>query len=169
MKQISLLLLAITFAGLFTTGCSNNNTAPATTAKDSTTTFDLAAAKKIIEDKNTQFTKAHITGDTAYLNNIVTQDAKCFPPNSDIVSGRTAIAALNVQWINYGIKEFTETTIDFFGSQDFLVDEGTYYARYGKDNTTEKGKYINIWKKEGGDWKIYSNMWNTNTHDAPAK
>ncbi len=40
---------------------------------------------------------------------------------------------------------------------------------YGKDKTTEKGKYLNVWKKEGGTSKIYSNVWNTNATPAPVK
>ena len=43
------------------------------------------------------------------------------------------------------IKEFREKTTAFYGNEDYLIDEGTYYLRYGKDNTVEKGKYINVW------------------------
>jgi len=131
--------------------------------------FDVTAMKKIIEEKNNQFTKAHITGDTAFLNNIFTQDAKAFPPNSDVVTGRPAIAAVNSQWVNFDIKEFREETIAFYGNEDYLIDEGNYYVRYGKDNTIDKGKYLNVWKKEDGDWKIFSNIWNTSMPATPAK
>jgi len=124
-------------------------------------TFDVTAMKKIIEEKNNQFTQAHITGDTTFLNNIFTKDAKAFPPNSDVVIGRAAIAVVNSQWVNFGIKEFREETTAFYGNEDYLIDEGTYYIRYGKDNTIDKGKYLNVWKKEDGDWKMFTNMWNT--------
>jgi ketosteroid isomerase-like protein len=40
---------------------------------------------------------------------------------------------------------------------------------YGKDKTTEHGKYLNVWRKENGDWKIYSNMWNANAPATPAQ
>ena len=78
--------------------------------------FDLTAMKKIIEERNNQFTQAHITGDTTFLNNIFTKDAKVFPPNSDVVIGRAAISVLNSQWVNFGIKEFREETIAFYGN-----------------------------------------------------
>ena len=132
-------------------------------------TFDVTAMKKIIEEKNNQFTKAHITGDTTFLNNIFTKDAKAFPPNSDVVIGRAAIAVVNSQWVNFGIKEFREETTAFYGNEDYLIGEGTYYFRYGKDNTIDKGKYLNVWKKEDGDWKIFSNIWNTSMPATPAK
>jgi ketosteroid isomerase-like protein len=117
--------------------------------------------RHIIETKTGQFTQAHITRDTTFLNNIVTLDAKSFPPNTDAVIGRRAIAALNAEWVGFDIREFREESIGFYGNEEYLIDEGTYYLRYGEENTIDKGKYINIWKKEDGDWKICSNMWNT--------
>jgi hypothetical protein len=31
--------------------------------------------------------------------------------------------------------------------------------------TSDKGNYINNWKKEDGEWKINSKMWNSNISD----
>ena len=158
-KHLGMLFLIGCGLALLVLGC-NQHQKPA---------FDVAAMKKIIGEKNNQFTKAHITGDTTFLNNIFTQDAKAFPPNSDVVTGRSAIAAVNSQWVNFDIKEFREETTAFYGNEDYLIDEGNYYVRYGKDNTIDKGKYLNVWKKEDGDWKIFTNMWNTNMPATPTK
>jgi len=170
MKQGSIYFLAIICAGL-TIGCGNNNNNNATkdTNKNSGVVFDSIAMKKIIDEKTNKFTQAHITKDTAYLNNIFTQDAKTYPPNSDVVTGRVAISAVNSEWVNYGIKEFSEESTSFYGNEDYLIDEGKYYLRYGENDIIDKGKYINIWKKENGDWKIYSNIWNTSLPAAPTK
>jgi hypothetical protein len=86
-----------------------------------------------------------------------------------MVTGRDSIAAINWEWVNYGIKEFTEETTAFYGTEDYVIDEGNYYLVFGKDGVVDKGKYINIWKKEDGDWKILSNIWNTNLPMASAK
>ena len=107
-------------------------------------------------------TEAHISKDTSFLNNIFTDDARVLPPNSEIVMGRKAISQLNTNWVNYGIYEFNELTTSFYGNQDYLIDEGTYYLRYGEENAIDKGKYINIWKNVNGEWKLCSNIWNTN-------
>ena len=168
MKQVSIYFLAIICAGLIT-GCGNNNNASKDTNKNSGVIFDSIEMKKIIDEKTNKFTQAHITKDTAYLNNIFTQDAKAYPPNSDIVTGRVAISAVNSEWVNYGIKEFSEESTSFYGNEDYLIDEGKYYLRYGENDIIDKGKYINIWKKENGDWKIYSNIWNTSLPAAPIK
>ncbi|MBP9924042.1 MAG: nuclear transport factor 2 family protein [Bacteroidia bacterium] len=168
MKQVSIYFLAIICAGLIT-GCGNDNNASKDTNKNSGVIFDSIAMKKIIDEKTNKFTQAHITKDTAYLNNIFTQDAKTYPPNSDVVTGRVAISAVNSEWVNYGIKEFSEESTSFYGNEDYLIDEGKYYLRYGENDIIDKGKYINIWKKENGDWKIYSNIWNTSLPAAPTK
>lgn len=165
MKQAAIYFLVIILIALSTTSC-NNNTSATETPKDSAAPFDAAALRKVIDEKNNRFTRSHITGDTAFLNNIFTQDANVFAPNADVVVGRAAIAALNLEYINFGIKEFREETTALYGNEECLVNEGSYFMAYGKDSTTEKGKFINIWKKVDGDWKIHSNIWNTN---APAK
>ena len=161
MKNSSIFYLAITCAGLLTVSCKNNNNTSKDIDKSSAFVFDSIAMKKIIDEKTNKFTQAHITKDTVFLNHIFTQDAKAYPPNSDIVTGRAAIAAVNSEWVNYGIKEFSEESTSFYGNEDFLIDEGKYYLRYGENDIIDKGKYINIWKKENGDWKICSNIWNT--------
>lgn len=170
MKQASVLFLSLTLIGLLIAGCGNkNDDASANTNTDSTAPFDIAVMRKIIDEKNNRFTQAHITGDTAFLNNIFTQDARVYAPNSDVVVGHDAIAALNLEYINFGIKEFREETTALYGNEEYLINEGTYFMNYGDDNTLDKGKFINIWKKAEDDWKLYSNIWNTNIPAAPAK
>jgi hypothetical protein len=39
----------------------------------------------------------------------------------------------------------------------------------GKGHVIDKGKYVEIWKKENGEWKIYADIWNTSLPPAPAK
>ena len=48
----------------------------------------------------------------------------------------------------------------FYGNDTHVVDEGTYVVSYGPDHVTERGKYLNVWTRENGSWKITSNMWN---------
>ncbi len=160
MKHVSILITAIVFTALIIS-CGNNNAASKETNNITVTTFDLTAMKKLIKERSDKFTQAHITRDTAYLNNIFAKDANVYSPNSDIITGRDAIAAVNNEWVNYGIKEFTEETTSFYGNEDYLIDEGTFYLRYGEDNIIDKGKYINIWKKENDEWMMCSSIWNT--------
>jgi ketosteroid isomerase-like protein len=148
--------------GVVLYSCDNKSNTKADTNFKKITEFDLNAAKTKIQEITNRFTEAHITKDTAYLNNIFTDDARIFPPNSEIVTGKNAISQLNTDWVNYGIYEFKEVSTSFYGNEEYLIDEGNYHLLYGEDNVIDNGKYINIWKKVNGEWKIYSNIWNTN-------
>ncbi|MBI1193801.1 MAG: DUF4440 domain-containing protein [Bacteroidetes bacterium] len=161
--------IAILIGALLSSCGSSNSPSPQTsqetspeTAQETAAVFDLNEAAGIIQKKTNKFTAAHITKDTAYLNNSFTKDARVFPPNAEAVVGRSDIAQLNVDWVNYGVYEFTEKSTALYGNQEYLIDEGTYYLRYGDENTIDQGKYINIWTQENGDWKICSNIWNSN-------
>ena len=83
--------------------------------------------------------------------------------------GRTAIAKLNTEFLKAGIIEFKEETTALYGNESLLVDEGTYLIRFGKPATVEEGKYLNIWRKDAGEWRLYSNMWNVSTPLVAAK
>ena len=125
--------------------------------------------RKVIEANNHRFTAAHVKGDQATIDAMFTLDAKCLPPGADPVIGRAAIAKLTAEYIAGGVSEFSEETTDFYGNEDLLIDQGNYVMVYGKERTRETGKYVNIWRKEEGVWKIYSNIWNANAPQIVAK
>lgn len=124
--------------------------------------FDLAAVARIIKEKNDRFTAAHITGDTTVLNDYYAPDARVLAPNTAPVEGRAAIARMNDEYVSFGITEAEEATTRIYGNADFVVDEGNYRMRYGKDSTLESGKYLNVWKNADGEWRVYTNTWSPN-------
>ncbi len=160
MKQTLLLLLVIAFAGILTIGCGDKNNA---------STFDVTAMKKIIEEKNAQFAKAFTTGDSVTMVDCYAKDGKLFPPNTGVAIGRTAIGTLVSEYMKFGIKEFRDEITALYGNDDNLIEEGNYFMGDGKGNTIDKGKYIVIWRKVDGDWKMYSDIFNTSMPPAPAK
>lgn len=162
MIRTPIILLTLTLTGLSTSGCGNTDAASSTLHRDGRVAFDLSAMRTEIEARNRVFTNAHVIGDSAAMVNIFASDARVLPPNADPVIGRPAIEALTAQYLTFGITEFREETTAFYGNQDLLIDEGTYIMAYDKGKTVEEGKYVNIWRKEGGEWKLFSNIWNTN-------
>lgn len=109
------------------------------------------------------FSQAYMNGDFETIANSYTMDAKIFPNNADIISGRDAIKK---RWMSgSGTKvlhhELTPLEIKFFG--DYAHDYGYYKGKsQNKDGTVAhwKGKYVVIWKKEDGRWKMYLDIWN---------
>lgn len=109
------------------------------------------------------FSKAYMNGDFDAIAQSYTADAKIFPNNADIISGREAIKQ---RWmLGAGVKilhhEIIPQEIKFFG--DYAHDYGYFQGKTErKDGSTVawKGKYVVVWKKENGDWKMYLDIWN---------
>src|SRR5882757_6015259 len=136
MRRLAIFFLTVTVAGTLFIGCVGNSTASTTgTAKDSASTFDLAAARKIIEENDAKFAKAFVSGDSAGLVNCYTQDGKLFPPNADAAIGRPAIGAVASQYMKFGIKEFRDEITALYGTADYLVEEGNFFMGDGKGKT----------------------------------
>lgn len=161
MKLNAFITLLILSAGMLLPGCQHHHDPDHSSLHHHETDSIPETLKLHIQEKTKRFTEAHLLKDTSYLNQIFTRDARIYPPQSVMITGRSAIAKLNADWVNYGIHEFRETSVALYGSNDLLIDEGTYFLQYGTDSVTDEGHYINIWKIEDGEWKIGSNIWNT--------
>lgn len=110
-------------------------------------------------------TAAYNKDDAAACTDLYSNDGAILPQSAPTVIGRAAILALFQSRIRSSLQYATDSTVSGVGG-DFAFDQGTYVIRnvqLGKD--IEFGKYINIFKKVDGAWKIYRTMWNT---DKPA-
>ncbi len=57
---------------------------------------------------------------------------------------------------------FDSTPEQSFARGDIGVEIGTYrYRDTRRGDDIEHGKYINVWRKEEGEWKLYRTMYNT--------
>lgn len=116
-----------------------------------------------IEAEIKEFSRAYMEGDYDALANAYTPDGKIFPNNTGIIEGREAIKA---RWtLPEGARilkhEVNPESISIIGN--YAHDYG-YYEGMSSDAGGEisnwKGKYVIIWKKIEGDWKIYLDIWN---------
>ena len=138
---------------------------PVASTGNASQSFDLDATRLLIAQQNERFTSAHLTGDVATIDSMFSSDAKSYPPGTAAVSGLPALHAFTVEYIKAGLTEFREESTDFYGNAEYVVDAGTYVVTYGPGHVTERGKYLNVWQHVNGNWKLKTNMWNT---DAPA-
>lgn len=129
--------------------------------------FDLTAARQEITALNARFTAAHVAGEVGTIDSMFTADARSLPPGAAPAVGIAAIHALTMEYLKAGVTEFREETTDFYGSADLVVDQGTYVLTYGTPAVTERGKYLNVWVREGDAWKIRTNIWNADAPGGP--
>jgi ketosteroid isomerase-like protein len=154
-------VMSMALAPLLVCSCADREAGGQQGVPQATANFDLSAARSIIERKNAQFTAAHVAGDAATIDAMFTRDAKSFPPGSEVAIGAAALHTLTVEYLKSGIKSFTEQTTDLYGTSEILIDQGEYSVTYGPNNAVERGKYLNVWKQEDGEWRIHANIWNT--------
>jgi ketosteroid isomerase-like protein len=119
--------------------------------------------KELILKKARAFSMAYMEADYESIANTYTEDGKIFPNNSAIIEGRDAIKK---RWmLPEGSKvldhQLLPEAINVMGNVAY--DYGYYQGQtQGKSGlvTAFKGKYVVIWKKINGDWKMYLDIWN---------
>ena len=121
----------------------------------------LAQDKATIDKLNADFMAAFNKGDMAAIGQMYTEDAYLLPSGGPMVKGRAAIQTF---WTNAaeGIGDFKLTTLDVkpLGS-DGAREIGTFTLKTKGDKPQEvAGKYVVVWEKTGGQWKLATDIWN---------
>ena len=81
------------------------------------------------------------------------------------MSGKASIQSTISAIMNSGITGATLSTIEVWGKEDFVTEEGEYTLSVG-DTQVDKGKYMVLWKMEEGKWKFHRDIFNS---DLPAE
>lgn len=118
-------------------------------------------ARAAIEAANKQFVAAFAKGDAAALAAMYTTGGMAFPPNGDVARTRAAILNIWKGAIDGGIKAVTLTTTEVETHGDTAHEVGNYEMKVDGGKVVDRGKYIVIWKREGGQWKLHRDIWNT--------
>lgn len=166
-RVLAPVLLSLIFA-LLLISCKDSGTATSATAeKDVKPTFDLAAAKKSIEEANAAFGALVAKGDSAGVAALYTSDAMMMGPNMSAASGRSAIQSAFGGMMSGGPIGLTLTANEVTGTEDQVSEVGVYTMTDKTGKQIDKGKYIVLWKMEDGRWKLHRDCWNSD--NPPAK
>jgi uncharacterized protein (TIGR02246 family) len=123
---------------------------------------NTAAARAAITTANEHWMAAFDKGDAAGVAANYTEDTQVMPPNSEIVSGRAAVQVVFQGLIDAGIKVKLEI-VEVEGHGDIAFEVGMADVIGPDGQTLDKSKYIVIWKMVGSEWKMYRDIWNSNT------
>lgn len=102
-------------------------------------------------------------------------DASVYPPGMPVATGPGAIRDAFTKMTSMpGFSlQFAPTKADVSAAGDVGYTTGTYEMTAGDaagNPTTEKGKYVTVWKKQpGGQWKVAEDIFNADAaHEPPA-
>jgi uncharacterized protein (TIGR02246 family) len=121
-----------------------------------------AQDKATIEKLNDSFVGAFNRSDFATLAAMYTEDAYLLPPGSAMFKGRTNVQAF---WTaaSEAISDVKLTTVDVKSlGNDSAREIGTFVLMTkGQQPQQMTGKYVVVWQKVGSDWKLATDIWNS--------
>ena len=112
-----------------------------------------------IDKQNEAFENAYASHDFKTLAELYFPDAVVYFQGSDIIKGRDGIRKV---WESYE-KDMTAAhyqTIEVIPAGDYAIQFGKYDATY--QGKPDQGRYITVWKKDTGTWKIVRDSWYSN-------
>lgn len=125
-----------------------------------TQTIDVHSA---IRSANDNFESTFAQGDSTGLANFYTDNAMLLPTESDFVKGKQAIGEFWQGAMNMGVKGIKLDDLEIEENGDSVIDIGLYTLSGEGGQVLDKGKYLVVWKNEGGTWKLDRDMWNSST------
>jgi uncharacterized protein (TIGR02246 family) len=125
--------------------------------------------RSAIEANNARFMQAFEHADAAAITALYTADARLLPPNQPMFAGAAAIKSFWQGMLSMNIKQPRLETIEIAEQRaDIACEVGRYSFTIplpDGQTVTDVGKYLVVWKRVGGTWKLHLDIWNTN---APA-
>ena len=119
------------------------------------------AQKAEIEAMNAKWIDFFNKGDFAGIASLYADDATAFPPDSGMIKGRAAIAAM---WKSMAeqVGDPKLTTLDVKPLGPSAAREiGTFsFMTKGANPKEVTGKFVVVWEKIGSDWKLATDIWN---------
>lgn len=112
-----------------------------------------------VEATNQALIAAFERGDSHAVSLLYTEDAKVIPPGSETASGRSMIAAYWQSGIDAGTRILKLNTHEVEAAGDFAYEVGTLRLA-GVDGSVTVSRYVVVWKREIGKWKLHRDIWN---------
>jgi uncharacterized protein (TIGR02246 family) len=136
----------------------------------------------MVEELNNKFIDAFKTRDFAAVAGMFTDDAVMLPPRRNIVTGRGNIESFWSQAARIKELKFDSASVTAIGS-DVAREIGTLRMRVepgrrrrvsqgegetgsanaGPQSREIAGKYVFVWRKIDGQWKLETSIWNVST------
>lgn len=114
------------------------------------------------------FAEAAVRHDLDAIASVFASDAIIMPPDAEMVQGRDAILQHWKGAFDGGLSglEINPTSIEIIGEVAIEIGHATLsMAPAGAAATVTNVKYVEIWKKVRGKWRVFRGMWNARSPD----
>lgn len=117
--------------------------------------------KEAIGAVNEQFEKAFKSQNADGLAALYTLQAQLLPPKNDFVTGRDNIRKFWDGAFKSGLAAANLTTLELTVLGDTAIEVSKYVLKNTEGKQADQGKYIVIWQKENGQWKLHRDIFNS--------
>jgi len=121
-----------------------------------------AGAREAIQSTNAKFSALFAKGDAAALSALYAKDAAVMPAGGEPVRGSQAIQKFWQSAIASGVAGVEVKTVELYGGGKTATEVGEYALLDKAGKALDRGKYIVIWKQQGGEWKLLRDMFSSN-------
>ena len=115
----------------------------------------LSTLEKEIELRLREYESHLRNGDSIALGNMYMKNAEIIPSTV----GRENIIKAFGSSIRHGITGSSFKTTHLWGNDQLLVEDGTGSWFNSKGKVVGSGRYLLVWKKDEGEWKILRDTW----------
>ncbi len=110
---------------------------------------------------NGRFMDAFSRGDAEGLASLYTDEGQVLSTGNDVITGKAGIQEFWQALVEMGIKSAKLETLELNEYTDTAVEVGKYTLGGEDGQVLDRGKYIVIWKREDGQWKLHRDILNT--------
>lgn len=123
----------------------------------------IAQDRAAIQSLNDKFSAAFNSGNFAAVASHYTEDAYLLPPGAEMTKGRTAIQAFwKAASGEVSDLKLTAEDVKPLGT-DAAREIGSFTLKTKSQQPQQvAGKYVVVWQKVGSEWKLATDIWNTN-------
>jgi len=120
-----------------------------------------ADIRSAIAAANQSFMAKFGAGDAAGMAQGYTANGQLLPPQMGIMTGTASIQAFWQGAMDMGLKDVKFETAELEVLDNTAVEVGKYTLYLVNGQVADAGKYLVIWKNDGGSWKLHRDIWNT--------
>jgi len=114
-----------------------------------------------IDATNAAFAAAAAKGDAAAVAALYTEDAMLMPAAESNISGKAAILKYWQGALSHGVGGVKFNTLEVYGRGATATEVGEYLISDKNGKQLDRGKYIVIWRRTEGKWKLHRDMYST--------
>ena len=104
--------------------------------------------------------EAFASKDIEAMNTLYAEDAVLLPPNAPAIFGRDAVKSAIQEMFAAGFAIELED-LEIKVENDLAYKAGRYRLRSEDGTLVDRGKYIEIWTKADGTWRLHRDIWNS--------